>query len=349
MKEFIFNDKLQSVGNDAFQYCIGLTELSLPESLTTIGNEAFRSCKNLIKVNIPDNVRELSDYTFYECESLMDIKLGNSLESIGKSAFGGCKALDEIVISESVENIYMNAFTSCSSLREITLGSNIKTIGAQTFNYCNKLEKVNISDVGAWCGIEFAGTLSNPVNFAHGLCLNGENVAALEIPDGVNKIGNYAFVGATDFTSVQLPATLTSIGSYSFNGCTGLTSVTIPEAVEEIDAQAFGGCTGINAVVAKPATPPTAMSTSFDGLYDTATLYVSEGSLADYSNAAVWKKFLNVSTNEYSGVNGVEVDGNEAVEVYNLNGMKVGESTAGLAKGLYIVKQGAETRKIIVK
>ena len=62
------------------------------------------------------------------------------------------------------------------------------------------------------------------------------------IPEGVTKIGNWAFYDCTGLTSVTIPAGVTEIGWGAFYGCAKLTSVTIPEGVTEIERSAFDGC-----------------------------------------------------------------------------------------------------------
>ncbi|MBR5605260.1 MAG: leucine-rich repeat domain-containing protein, partial [Verrucomicrobia bacterium] len=62
------------------------------------------------------------------------------------------------------------------------------------------------------------------------------------IPEGVTKIGHYAFDGCVELDNVVLPESLVEIGCYTFAGCIKLTSITIPENVTEIGCNAFDGC-----------------------------------------------------------------------------------------------------------
>ena len=67
---------------------------------------------------------------------------------------------------------------------------------------------------------------------------------AVIIPSTINNlpviaIGNSAFQGCTNLTSVTIPGSVTSILNYVFDGCTGLTSVTIGAGVTSIGNGAF--------------------------------------------------------------------------------------------------------------
>ncbi len=56
----------------------------------------------------------------------------------------------------------------------------------------------------------------------------------------VTRVGDYAFEGCYDLTSVTLPESITSIGEGAFFLCENLTSLNIPESVTHIGDDAFG-------------------------------------------------------------------------------------------------------------
>ena len=58
----------------------------------------------------------------------------------------------------------------------------------------------------------------------------------------VTVIGQSAFSGSEDMTSVDIPNTVTCIKLLAFSDCTGLTSITVPDSVTIIDDSVFENC-----------------------------------------------------------------------------------------------------------
>ena len=148
----------------------------------------------------------------------------------------------------SVTSIGRSAFDGCTGLTSITIPNSVTSIGDWAFDDCSGLKEVHISDLAAWCRIDFSHEYSNPLLYAHNLYLNGELVTDLVIPNSVTSIENYAFSGCSGLTSITIPNSVTSIGSSAFSGCSGLTSITIPNSVTSIGSSAFSGCSGLTSI-----------------------------------------------------------------------------------------------------
>ena len=274
-------DSVTNIGASAFEGCNGLTSITIPDSVTNIGCNAFELCENIYSVNItdlaawcritfgnnssnplnnlrtyrgylylngelvenlviPDSVTNIGNYAFYGCESLKSITIPDSVTSIGDYAFSGC-SLTSVTIPDSVMSIGRYAFRHCRKLNKVTMGSGVTIIAYYAFGECENIERVDITDIAAWCDIDF-GSYSNPLSYSHNLYLNGELVENLVIPDGVTSIGRYAFERCTSLMSITIPDSVTIIGDYAFHCCRYLRSVTIPDSVTSIGKDAFGFC-----------------------------------------------------------------------------------------------------------
>ena len=140
------------------------------------------------------------------------------------------------------------AFYGCSNLVSIEIPSGVTSIGSSAFYDCSALQGVYITDIEAWCAIDFYGYDSNPLYYAHNLYLNDILVTKLTIPDSITEIKNYAFYGYNSLTSIEIPSGVTSIGISAFFGCSGLTSIEIPSGVTSISDSAFRGCSSLTSI-----------------------------------------------------------------------------------------------------
>ncbi|MBQ3087663.1 MAG: leucine-rich repeat protein [Clostridia bacterium] len=217
-----------SIGDSAFYKCTSLALIEIPQGATSIGDSAFYNCTSLASIKIPQGVTSIGDSAFYKCTSLASITIPQGATSIGDSAFYNCTSLTSIKIPQGVTSIGDSAFYDCTALESVEIPQSVTNIGRNAFICCSNLTSVHISDIAAWCGIDFADNYSNPLYYANDLYLNEELVTDLVIPDGVTSINARAFYGCTALESVELPQSVASIGDNAFFGCTALTDITIP-------------------------------------------------------------------------------------------------------------------------
>ena len=104
-----------SIGVWAFDGCISLTEITIPDSVTSI-ESTFEGCTSLTEITIPNSVTSIGYYTFSDCTRLTKITIPDSVTSIGGYAFKGCTSLTEITIPNSVVDIGESAFENCTNL-----------------------------------------------------------------------------------------------------------------------------------------------------------------------------------------------------------------------------------------
>lgn len=74
------------------------------------------------------------------------------------------------------------------------------------------------------------------------------NLTSVTIPNSVTSIDSEAFSECRNLTSVTIPNSVTSIGNNAFYNCYGLSSVTIPNSVTSIGKLAFYNCFGLTSL-----------------------------------------------------------------------------------------------------
>ena len=280
LSEYSIKKGTKVIGNNAFEWCVSLQSIVIPDSVTSIGNSAFGECKFLKSVVIPDSVTSIGDYAFFSCESLQSIDIPNSVTSIGpyafsgckflKSinipnsvtsigayAFGGCKSLKSIVIPDSVTILEDLAFECCESLQSIIISNSVTSIGNYAFRYCESLQSIiipnSVTSIGDrafyYCKSLQSIIIPNSVtSIGEGAFLGCESLKSIIIPNSVKSIGENAFSQCTSLLSIIIPNSITSIGDYAFSECYSLQSVVIPNSVTNIGHVAFGYCDSLQSI-----------------------------------------------------------------------------------------------------
>ena len=141
-----------AIGNEAFESCIDLTSVSIPNSVTTIDEWAFKGCTKLAYIDIPNSVTTIGNYAFQNCTKLANVNIPNSVTTIGDGAFAYCYRLTEITVPQSVTTIDLTTFSYCYSLTHVTWNARNCTLEYDYFDdddhlpfaFCPSLKKITI-------------------------------------------------------------------------------------------------------------------------------------------------------------------------------------------------------------
>jgi hypothetical protein len=125
-----------------------------------------------------------------------------------------------------------------------------------------------------------------PWNFIRNL------IETINIENGVNSVGNYAFYNCNNLTSVTLPNSIKSIGAYSFRGCS-VKNLTIPNSVTSIGEYTFSHCQALISVNVQWQVPLPVSPNTFAGVnIANVKLNVPYGTQNEYCDAPVWQDFI---------------------------------------------------------
>lgn len=113
------NDRVKSVGNNAFQNVTTLTSISLP-MVNTLGINCFSGCNALVNVDLP-NATTLHGYAFSACSALKSVSFP-LVENLGTYVFYNCTSLEVIDFSTKV-SLPGQVFGGCSALKALILRS----------------------------------------------------------------------------------------------------------------------------------------------------------------------------------------------------------------------------------
>ena len=238
LKNIKLSSNLKKIAKDTFSRCNSLEKIEIPDSVEEIELMAFLRCPSLKSIKLSKNLKKIGERAFYYCESLETIEIPNSVEEIGKQAFEGCSSLKLIKIPKSVKKIGENAFKGIENIiylenKDIQIENNIEEYISETeivlsFDVLKELNKLKIIE-----------------------SLDKKKLTSLEIPstyflNGVKykivSIDKKLFQGYKYLKNIKLPEGITKIGAFAFSKCSSLAKIIIPHTVREIDDNAFEYC-----------------------------------------------------------------------------------------------------------
>lgn len=286
-----FEEEITSIEEDAFDKCVNLTTITLPNSVSFIGRNPFYDCSNLSafygKFASDDNRCLINKGTLisFAPAGLTSYTIPDEVTIIGYSAFKGIDNIKEITIPNSVTKIGGQAFHGCWDLTSVTIPESVTEIDEEAFTYCSKLTGF----YGKFATDDNKALIVNNVfnSFAYGC---GDTTYT--IPDGVTKIGGAAFYANTKIAEVTIPSSITAIGHATFAGCINLASIDIPENVIDIDDFAFY-CKNVKSIICRPTTPPTGGKEMFEEIPETTKIYVPIGSGDTYKTSDYWADYAD--------------------------------------------------------
>ena len=323
------------------------TSYVIPKEVTSIGGSAFNGAKNLTAVTIPAGVTEIGNGAFANCVKLTSITIPAAGKTIGTDAFISCQALTEIKV-EAANTAYTSVDGVLFDKAKTTLIKYPEGRSATTYIIPAGVTKIEVN--------AFGGT---------------QKLTSVTIPASVKKIGERAFF-RSGLTSAVVPEGVDTISSGLFSWCEKLASVTLPASVKDIRFTAFYGCKSLKSLTVGAKTPPVINeneSVFREVPVANVTLTVPKGAKAAYAAAPVWKEFKQIAESTVSNALLPEAriytaDGRlyltlsraETVHIYNVSGALVrtfnapaGETSVTLPQGVYVVKAGARTEKVIVE
>lgn len=330
---------IKKIGDNAFYQSKSLTGIiEIPESCTEIGKQAFRETG--ITGLSYETPLHICEYAFNNCSNLEDVYIKGKGTIVDRYAFGSC-GLKKLTIGQGV-TLKESAVVSCDNLKEVFLEDGVKTL--EDNSLYNKIEKIyfegsvknlgnsvfrndylkeiHISDIGKWCQLQFYDSQSHPLykslpsNSGPTLLYNDEELVNIEIPEGIERIGEYSFAFCDKLKSVKLSSTITNIGnhafeycsqlnnvqlssntkqirSYAFYKCSSLVSIDFPQSLSEIGTYAFNGCNSLNNITAHWNEPITVSSNAFTNISSDCNLYIPIGTATKYSSAG-WSCIPNI-------------------------------------------------------
>ena len=255
LKSIELPNTLETLGGNSFTGT-GLTSVSLPSSLKVIGSYSFTGTK-ISNIVIPGQVKSIETKAFYDCYNLISVTLDveeNSDIIIADDSFGNTE-----MTREGVQNIYISN-KNIDSIPNAPWGALRATIhwkdgdtqpllvysGRYVFNVRKQSVQLFLggheSQLTIPSSFTYGGKTYDVKEIGDKAFYGRSEITTVTIPDTVIKIGNQAFSNCNDLKEITFSKNLQSIGNYAFSN-TSLSSIDLPESLNFMGIGAFGTAT----------------------------------------------------------------------------------------------------------
>ena len=231
-----FNGKaVAAIAQEAFKDRTDIITVRIPGSVTSIERDAFLSCDGLNEVYFKGDVNNWLTIKM-ESEQSDPMCVAETLHIENMPEDGA------IAIQDGLTEIRSNALKGLQGVTSIAVPNSVKRIGINAFHGCNVTEMT----------IPFVGHNadgSGEVHFGYIFGASSANSNGKYVPNSLKvvnvtdgeKIGESAFFGCVNVTSITIQDDITSIGEMAFYN-SGLTNFVIPNGVKEVAYATFSYC-----------------------------------------------------------------------------------------------------------
>lgn len=235
---------VRHIGAMAFSGCRVLRGLKLPDSLESIGDGALDRCLRLERLDIGDGLDEFPNNILHPAPRVSSVRIGSNVRRIRYHTFLNWRRLSNVELPESLERIDDYAFDGCESMVSICIPKDVSVIDRNAFHGCTSLVDIHVDS-------------RNPYYRSHDGCLYTRDMrkliicpegktGRLDVPEGVEYIGEDSFAHCTGLTYVSLPDSVKEIGMGAFEYCTSLSAIWFGNGIEEIRYRTFSGCLALD-------------------------------------------------------------------------------------------------------
>lgn len=353
---YVFNNTFSKSG---YTVHVGNKVKKIPSYLFAQGTNVTETSYAVRKIVFKEesNCETLGSYAFWKthCEN---VTFPTSLRTIEQSAFEYGE-FTSIELPVGLTTIDADAFSHCAKLTSMYIPKSVQMISSAALRYSLNVD-LEIEDGSRFVWKDYClvdttekkllmGRANSIIPDNLGItsiadhCFTEVGIETVTVPEGVTRIGQYAFYNCTKLVRLELPNTLTQLESFAIYGCAftelrlpqnlqsigtfalvdnfKLLEISIPASVRSIGYRALRGCTKLEKVTFECGKPsiPKPNDADYDlFLYDENLVnIIVNWTHAEFNEDAPWSAGTN-SNGSY--INPVTVTYTDKKLVYNTDG-----------------------------
>jgi len=236
------DDGITRIGNNAFSHCTNqaLSQIHIPSTVTSIGHDSFLDCTGLQSIRIhvknPDDltIEDNADDFIRDPDKRIKCHVIYTARDGYKSKFGNSM----IIVGDE--------YGICGKDARWSFDENTGTL---EINFSGRMYDYSYSQDGSidtpWDGFKAKIKhleIDDIITYIGNNAFRGlKNITSVTISNSVNEIGLCAFKDCFELETVNFQdgSELKAIRMYSFDGCLALKEITLPEGLKNIDVCAL--------------------------------------------------------------------------------------------------------------
>ena len=266
--------------------------INMPNEMTKIGDYAFYKCTALTSVTLPEQLKHIGNRAFAQDTKIAgEVVIPAGVTSIESRAFFNLTGVSQFQVLA----------TTPPTLEDKLVFDYVKAPISVPCGYGLVYRKANIwKDLNlSTCEVLIDNLYYMPVgdNEAHIIGYDNKPAGTLTIPGSVvigsktrtvTTLADSLFFDCKEISSVIFNEGLESIGERAFVRC-GLTgTIVLPSTLTTIGERAFSYCDNVEKYLIQAMTPPALGANAFTGDNKNALFYISCEAMDDYKVATNW-------------------------------------------------------------
>ena len=248
LQSIVLPNSVQHLDLAAFQQCYSLSSVTLSTNVDWIEDAAFGSCTSLTTFTIPSSVTHFTYRAFSGCNAMTDVYCSMDPNDDNNTiifndelshAFKENKETKFHVFNKSIwETKFPNANVTFVGDLASSLNVDEEAIGTSGVKWRYTSEDKTLTIYGSGAMPDFSDSEKPGWYY--------KDIDHIVVEYGISKIGSRAF----EFSNVTTANTYGSgsIGEKAFHGCTQLTTINVSANIRYIYASAFSGCSSLSSV-----------------------------------------------------------------------------------------------------
>lgn len=237
--------KITEIPERCFNGC-NISSVVLSSELKVIGKSAFSG--SMTTLSLPEGLERIEELAFFYCSKLKSVIIPRSVSYIGNLAFPESlvKTIQPVDGIIYLGNVAYKFTPSLEGKTDIKFRDGTISLSPYLMNTSDYIRST-VQKIELPSSVKQIGDEDMPTAYDSGIFARCKKLETINLPEGLEEIGNSVFKGCTALKHITLPNSLRTIGSCAFEN-TGISKITFGDSLRFVDYYAFDNCRSLYSI-----------------------------------------------------------------------------------------------------